>query len=335
MKRIAIIIVVLMLFPPLFAVTYERNDTSSVYPDKLSGKGFKIVINPEKKTIQFTPVNGTTSVTMKGNEFGTINLSVSSDGFIDYDSLTIFFCMNTAVDAILYSKDNTIIAAASFKGLGDDFKLFCSGGYPIGSIGPAGGIVFYDKGDYANSNWRYLEASPSDLRILSDGTPCIDESNPLYKYGDPNCIWGYYRPNPDAPISQVVTKGLYKKNAIGSGKKNTETIVSTIGDYAFSNGDDDYSYETKGTTSIYAAKLCWDLTYNGFSDWFLPSEEELKAIYNNLHLAGLGDFYNSYYWTSTESGYANSAIVISFESGESNFGVRGAKRNRVRPIRAF
>ncbi|MCL2181169.1 MAG: DUF1566 domain-containing protein [Treponema sp.] len=34
--------------------------------------------------------------------------------------------------------------------------------YSIGDTGPAGGIIFYDKGWYSNG-WRYLEASRTDV----------------------------------------------------------------------------------------------------------------------------------------------------------------------------
>ena len=34
--------------------------------------------------------------------------------------------------------------------------------YKVGEKGPAGGIIFYDKG-YVIDGWRYLEAAPSDL----------------------------------------------------------------------------------------------------------------------------------------------------------------------------
>jgi len=40
-------------------------------------------------------------------------------------------------------------------------KVYANTTYAIGDTGPAGGIVFYDKGDDVGG-WRYLEAAPSD-----------------------------------------------------------------------------------------------------------------------------------------------------------------------------
>jgi hypothetical protein len=50
------------------------------------------------------------------------------------------------------------------------------------------------------------------------------------------------------------------ETAIGTGKANTQKIVDIQG-----NGS-------------YAAKLCSDLTQGGYSDWFLPSKDELNLI---------------------------------------------------------
>ena len=44
-------------------------------------------------------------------------------------------------------------------------------GAPI--IGPAGGAVFYDKGNYAG-DWRYLECAPDDAGTLSGTSGHID-----------------------------------------------------------------------------------------------------------------------------------------------------------------
>lgn len=74
--------------------------------------------------------------------------------------------------------------------------------FKIGSIGPAGGYIFYDKGTYSDG-WRYLEAAPNDL----DGK---------YKWGD------YY-------------KSFGTSVNIGTGKSNTEKIILVSGkdgDYA-------------------------------------------------------------------------------------------------------
>jgi hypothetical protein len=69
--------------------------------------------------------------------------------------------------------------------------------------------------------------------------------------------------------------------AIGTGKLNTTSIVSSC------------------LTSDIAAKICDDLTLNGYNDWHLPSKDELNQLWVNK--LAIGNFNNtSYYWTSTE-----------------------------------
>lgn len=48
-----------------------------------------------------------------------------------------------------------------------------------------------------------------------------------------------------------------------------------------------------------AAMLCDTLTAFGYNDWYLPSKDELNAIYQNKDI--LGGFSNTTYWSSTEA----------------------------------
>lgn len=64
--------------------------------------------------------------------------------------------------------------------------------YKIGDIGPAGGTVFYDKGN-ASGGWQYLEAAPDELGQAEWGCDSIF----------------------------ITTGGI----AVGTGKANTEAIL--------------------------------------------------------------------------------------------------------------
>jgi hypothetical protein len=68
--------------------------------------------------------------------------------------------------------------------------------------------------------------------------------------------------------------------ALGTGNANTNTIVADQG------------------AGSYAAKLCYDLVLGGYSDWYLPSEDELHKLYLNKEV--IGGFTNGLYWSSTE-----------------------------------
>lgn len=52
------------------------------------------------------------------------------------------------------------------------------------------------------------------------------------------------------------------------------------------------------------------------TDWYLPSKDELDLMYNNLKLAGLGNFSNSKYWSSSDTGADGKAWSQDFSSGD-------------------
>lgn len=100
-------------------------------------------------------------------------------------------------------------------------------------------------------------------------------------------------------------------NIVGSGNSNTNTIVSNQG------------------TGNYAAKICSDLVLNGYSDWYLPSKDELWRI---NQLEGWLDKIWWKYWTSSESNSIN-AWAINNDGTMSIY--PKSSLFAVRPVRTF
>jgi uncharacterized repeat protein (TIGR02543 family) len=107
-------------------------------------------------------------------------------------------------------------------------------------------------------------------------------------------------------------------STIGSGMSNTQRIVAAVG------------------TGDYASKLCSDLSYGGYDDWFLPAIDELNMMYKNLKKNGLGSFSNLGYWSSSEYPWpeANNGRFQYFSDGSIMSSTKGSTRS-VRAIRAF
>jgi len=101
---------------------------------------------------------------------------------------------------------------------------------------------------------------------------------------------------------------------------------TTIGTGAQNTIDIELGCTTPGT----AADICANLTLGGYSDWFLPSKDELNEMYQNK--STIGGFANNYYWSSSE-GDSYDAWGQSFYVG--NQGSDGKNYGDVRAIRAF
>jgi len=132
--------------------------------------------------------------------------------------------------------------------------------YKVGDTGPAGGIIFYDRGFIADG-WRYMEAAPTDFNAQWGG----------YKGTGIN-VSDYY----DIPGTDT---------SVGSGKKNTQIIVDRLKQLGESNR---------------AAQICAIMDVNGYKDWFLPSKDELDLMYKNLKQKNFGGLGTSWYWSSSQ-----------------------------------
>ena len=117
----------------------------------------------------------------------------------------------------------------------------------VGTTGPAGGIVFYDKGSYSDG-WRYLEAATSDLPFV-------------IRWGDEGTRIGTSR-------------------SIGAGKANTQYIVAAFGmrgyaarrcyDYTQSGYDDWFLPSKDELNELYKQKEA----VGGFSSIYYWSSSE-------------------------------------------------------------
>ncbi len=114
--------------------------------------------------------------------------------------------------------------------------------------------------------------------------------------------------------------------AVGSGQANTTSIVR-----------DPCAAIGGGGVADLAAERADDLIINGYSDWYLPSKDELELMHKNLHVAGLGGFSaNAYYWSSSEID-GTTAWRMQFTGTAATTPVAGAKTtaHQIRVIRAF
>lgn len=111
---------------------------------------------------------------------------------------------------------------------------------------------------------------------------------------------------------------------IGTGPQNTADILSVC-----------------DSSPTIAAAICNSLELNGYTDWFLPSKDELNEIYINKDLVddtavdnGGELLQSTNYWSSSYSN-SNTVWVQTFAQGGSQYGNSEDKSNHVRAVRSF
>ena len=113
------------------------------------------------------------------------------------------------------------------------------------------------------------------------------------------------------------------------------TIISGAGGTALGTGNQNTLDIMAGCTEAgIAARICGDLVLNGYSDWYLPSKDELNKLY--LKRVFIGGFVSQSYWSSSEySEYpATNAGNLDFSNGEQLSTTKNYP-NTVRAVRAF
>lgn len=106
--------------------------------------------------------------------------------------------------------------------------------------------------------------------------------------------------------------------AIGTGKTNTDAII-----------------DQNGSGSDFAAGIARNYTGGGYTDWYLPSKDELGQLYVNLkdNNDNVGGFAADYYWSSSEYSATHAWIQLFGNSVQLIY--NKVIDNRVRAVRAF
>jgi hypothetical protein len=175
---------------------------------------------------------------------------------------------------------------------------------------------------YAGCDYNYLAISKTySLRDIGPAGGWIFYINPNYKSDG----WKYLEaaPSDQSTTTAWITGGTaWQTNngntsvSIGTGLSNSNAIVS----------------QTGHTGS--AAKLCLDYSVNGYSDWFLPSKDELNQMYENLYPFNVGSFRSDYYWSSSEETFDH-GWAINFSPKTVVGLIKNTATVNTRAIRAF
>ncbi len=246
----------------------------------------------------------------------------TSPNLAEGEEVTAGTIVNVAEDHTLYAKLVERTYAIGSTGPAGGYIFYdCDADNDSGN---ADGLVS------SNAGWRYLEMAPTDVRLV-DGNPMVISGDGDDNYEDYNAASAGYRFGfyfSDKCSETATIQGKYKNDlrpaevfseALGTGKTNSSSLFAKMNDHVYmiepkfydSSYDNyianDSSYFSTGNIpaafvsyqdhfSSLPVSLCENLVYGGKDDWFLPSRDELIAIYTNL-------FKDKYTWTEIQDGH--------------------------------
>jgi len=207
----------------------------------------------------------------------------------------------------------TIIgASASGETATATYRLRVTG--DIGDTGPGGGTIYYylaagfNCGPTRAATCNYLEVTPAGW--YGGTNPARRWANITYQ---------------TTTVNNAASPETATARAIGWGYRNTRAIIL--------QGNIDTATSAAALADSHTA------TVNGviYDDWFLPSRDELKQIYDSLFSSGIGGFgsgSSNFYWSSTEWD-AGTAWAEIFDNPYNNGRPSKSGISTVRPVRSF
>ena len=140
-----------------FSANYTSTGTLTFNPlgDTLKVCGDSIVLNAGIGYASYAWSTGASSLSITVKQTGKYLITVTNSvGYTATDS-----CFVSILKTNIINNDTTICKGNSIKISVDSSSLI---NYLAGATGPAGGLIFYDKGNVTNG-WRYLESANTDI----------------------------------------------------------------------------------------------------------------------------------------------------------------------------
>jgi hypothetical protein len=309
----------------------EASDQSSNAPWGCYGTG---IVGARNTAIGKGSLN-TAAIVAECSESGTaakISMDLSSNGYDDWwlpgkDELYKVYLNRPAISAGAITiggeelSNTTYISSSELDG-GSGFGLdFSTGMFNNGNAKPTA------------NKFRAMRANFETKLEVGD----------YYQGG----IVGYILQSGDPGYSSANTKGLIvapNDQSTGAAYGCTGSFFNITGTQLLQGDENTQTIVNLCADSGTAAKICNDLDLNGYTDWWLPSLDELQVLYDNrtlindaaLQLANIsGAAFNSSSYRSSSEFNASYAYTLSFLSGFTNNANSKSTLYRVRAIRYF
>ena len=278
----------------------------------LAAPAFTLSATSESRLVN-TPATGFT-INSTGGAISSFTISATPPG-MNFNSTTgqLSGTPNVAAAATTYTVTGTNAAGSTSKtftltvtNIMVDGITYVSNNYSLGDTGPGGGKIFYVApagtsfacGPTLSAQCRYLEAAKNYW--LGGGAPMPT---------DTTTAW--------SSVTNVATGvDTATTTAIGAGYKNSLIMINQ-----------------PGSGSRNAATIAREYSGGGYSDWYLPSIDELTQINANRVTSGLS-FSQNYLWSSSEFD-ASTALYLIIGSASKFTTAKSWTSGNVRPIRAI
>ncbi len=269
-------------------------------------------------TTQTTPYNQ--PVTISDNT-GLLTTTAQQDGMTK-----VFYCWNTQSDGLGtdYTPGQTFPMGSANMVLYPKFSI-------IGATGPAGGLVFYDKGNNTDG-WRYLEADPNSTTVTKTwGKNTELVGNTLQTIGAGKKNSAYINSFMNNPTATTNTAAQYCETLTSGGKSDwffpSKSEMIEMNTQLHKRGLGNFSGITYWTSSEFSASAPFYITWSTGGPWsnnnklpaltvrparaFRSTNETFVVVYHaNESTSGTAPVDNNHYESSDLVTIANNTGIL-------------------------